>query len=74
MTAVDGDRGVNDDIVYTLVSGNMVINDTESFGINMTTGIIFVNAPVLDREIHQVYTLTVEVRVFHFCLQHILCH
>jgi hypothetical protein len=60
VTAIDGDRGVNDDITYTIVSGNLEINDTESFGINMTTGVIFVNTPVLDREVHPMYTLTVE--------------
>ena len=74
VTAIDGDRGVNDDITYTIVSGNLEINDTESFGINMTTGVIFVNTPVLDREVHPMYTLTVEVCIFHYWLQYIYCH
>ena len=61
VTAFDGDRGVNDNIIYTIVSGNLDINGTESFDINMTTGMIFVNVTMLDRETHEEYRLTVEV-------------
>ena len=38
-----------------------MINETLSFYINDTTGLITVNAPSLDRELHSSYTLVVTV-------------
>ncbi len=60
--AFDGDRGVDDDILYEIISGNLEINGTPSFIIGRETGVISVNnISSLDRETHSQYTLTVQV-------------
>ena len=62
MNAADGDTGVDDDIVYSITAGNLLINGTPSFFINTSTGWISVNVPSLDREEHPMYHLAVRVR------------
>lgn len=62
MHATDQDEGINDDILYTLSNGSLLINGTPSFSINATTGLITVNVPILDREEHPMYTLQIMVR------------
>ncbi len=62
MSASDQDVGVNDDVLYSILSGNSILNGSESFAINATTGVIYVNTTMLDRETHQQYTLFVRVR------------
>ena len=62
VSAYDGDRGVDDDIVYSLEDGNDLIGGNASFAIDNTTGVISVNAASLDRETHDMYTLRVQVR------------
>lgn len=59
--ALDQDLGVNDDVVYEIISGNLEIGGQNSFAINNETGIIFVNVNSLDRETYQQYMLTVMV-------------
>ena len=59
--AIDQDLGVNDDVVYEIISGNLNINGVPSFAINNETGVIFVNTETLDRETYQQYMLTVMV-------------
>ncbi len=61
VSAFDGDRGVDDVILYSIALGNLDINGTESFAIGNESGIITVNVSSLDRETHAQYTLTVEV-------------
>ncbi len=61
--AYDQDREVDDNILYSIISGNSILNETASFDINETTGVIFVNTSQLDRETHQTYTLFIEVGV-----------
>ena len=61
VTAFDQDVGVNDDVIYSILSGNNPINGSESFAINSTTGVIYVNTTVLDRETHASYQLTIGV-------------
>ena len=61
--AMDGDTGVNDDVLYTLEdTGNGLIDGQLSFVINSVTGQISVNVSSLDREEYSSYTLTVQVR------------
>lgn len=62
VSAYDGDRGVDDDIVYSLEDGNDLIGGNASFAINNATGVISVNAASLDRETHDTYSLRVKVR------------
>ena len=64
MRAVDQDEGIDDAILYTISSGNLLINGTPSFAINESTGVISVNVPTLDREEHPTYTLTVTVSIY----------
>jgi hypothetical protein len=59
--AEDQDEGVNDDIIYAITDGNLLINGTMSFSINESTGLISVNVPMLDREEHPMYDLTIRV-------------
>lgn len=59
--ALDQDLGVNDDVVYEIISGNLEIGGQNSFAINNETGVIFVNVNSLDRETYQQYMLTVMV-------------
>lgn len=59
--ALDQDLGVNDDVVYEIISGNLEIGGQNSFVINNETGVIFVNVNSLDRETYQQYMLTVMV-------------
>ncbi len=61
VTAADQDVGVNDNVLYSITSGNSILNGNESFAINATTGVISVNTALLDRETHQQYTLDVRV-------------
>ena len=61
MRAIDQDFGVNDDVVYEIISGNLEINGTSSFAIDNETGVIYVNTNTLDRETYQQYMLTVMV-------------
>ena len=61
VTAVDQDFGVNDDVTYEIISGNLGLDGVESFAINNETGVIYVNTNTLDRETYQQYTLTVMV-------------
>ena len=63
VSAFDQDVGVNDNIIYSIISGNSILNNTPSFDINATTGVIFVNTFQLDRETHATYTLLIEVGV-----------
>ena len=65
VTAVDQDFGVNDDVIYEIVSGNLGIDGIESFAIENETGIIYVNTNSLDRETYQQYTLIVMVTYIH---------
>lgn len=58
--AMDQDEGINDSIIYEIISGNSMINGTPSFAINVTTGWITVNAPQLDRETHSSYSLRIQ--------------
>ena len=58
---MDQDEGINDDIIYTISDGNLIINGTQSFAINESTGLITVDVPMLDREEHSMYTLTITV-------------
>ena len=60
--AIDQDEGLNESVTYLIVSGNDPLGGEPSFGINSTTGVIFVNVTSLDRERTAVYTLTVMVR------------
>lgn len=59
--AYDQDTGVNDNVIYSITSGNLNLNGNESFAIDNTTGLIFVSTANLDRETHQEYTLVVQV-------------
>ena len=61
VTAFDQDVGVNDGVIYSITSGNSPINGSESFAINSTTGVIYVNTTRLDRETHASYILTIGV-------------
>ena len=61
VSALDQDFGINDAIVYRIISGNLVLNGVESFGIDNETGVIYVNTATLDRETHTNYLLTVQV-------------
>ena len=65
VTAQDQDEGINDDVVYSIYDGNYLIGGIPSFSINASTGLITVNVPMLDREIHNMYLLLVEVRIHH---------
>lgn len=58
---MDQDEGINDSILYEILGGNAVINGTPSFSVNETTGVITVNVPMLDREEHPTYSLSVIV-------------
>lgn len=60
--AVDQDEGIDDVIFYEIINGNLQINGTPSFSINESTGLISVNVPMLDREEHPTYMLTIRVR------------
>ena len=61
VVAMDLDRGVDDNVIYSITSGNNLIGGNDSFAINSSTGVIYVNVDQLDRETHLSYTLTVEV-------------
>lgn len=63
VTAIDQDFGVNDDVVYEIISGNLELNGNNSFAIDNETGVIYVNTNTLDRETYQRYMLT--IRVMH---------
>ena len=59
--AFDQDFGVNDDVSYSIISGNLEIDGMDSFAIDNETGVIYVNINSLDRETYQQYMLTVMV-------------
>ena len=62
VSALDGDRGVDDSVFYSLEDdGNSLIGGEVSFVIGNETGEISVNVTSLDRETHTSYTLTVKV-------------
>ena len=61
MSARDQDEGINDTVVYAIISGNLEIGGVPSFSITPSTGVIRVNVTQLDREQHSSYTLTVQV-------------
>lgn len=63
--AFDQDQGINDAILYTITRGNLMINGTPSFFINESTGLITVNVPSLDREVHASYSLEVTVSLWY---------
>lgn len=63
MVAIDQDEGIDDDIIYSITSGNTFINGTPSFVISNTTGWITVNVPLLDREEEEEYNLIITVRI-----------
>ena len=63
--AFDQDFGVNDDVSYSIISGNLEIDGTDSFAIDNETGVIYVNINSLDRETYQQYMLTVMVTHKH---------
>ena len=65
--AFDQDLGVNDAVLYDILSGNLEINGVDSFAINNETGVIYVNTPTLDRETYQQYMLI--IRVTYTCQQ-----
>ena len=60
--AVDQDMGINDTILYSIVGGN-VVNGTQYFDIDRSTGVIFVSVAALDRETVGTYSLSVQVSV-----------
>lgn len=68
VNAVDGDEGINDDILYSITGGNLRINGTPSFSIDASSGWITVNVPSLDREEHNSYVLEITVRLQLFSL------
>ena len=60
--AMDGDRGVDDEIFYRLEdAGNSLIDGDLSFIIDPESGELSVNVTSLDRELHSLYSLTVKV-------------
>lgn len=61
VTAFDQDLGVNDAVVYEIISGNLEIDGIGSFAIDNETGVIYVNTSSLDRETYQQYMLTIMV-------------
>lgn len=65
VVARDGDMGVNDSIIYSIVSGNELINETYLFIIDNETGVISVNISRLDRETDDEHTLVVQVSVLN---------
>ncbi len=68
---MDQDEGIDDDIIYSIASGNTRINGTPSFFINETTGWITVSVPLLDREEEEEYILTIMVpNISHILFVH----
>lgn len=65
---MDQDEGIDDDILYSITSGNTPINGTPSFVIDETTGWITVNVPILDREEEDQYNLIITVRIIPILL------
>ena len=59
--AIDQDFGVNDAVLYDIISGNLELDGVDSFAINNETGVLYVNTPTLDRETYQQYMLTIRV-------------
>lgn len=66
--ANDQDEGIDDDISYGIILGNLMINGTPTFSINTTTGVISVNVLSLDREEHDEYSLQIEVHNLYFSI------
>lgn len=65
MVARDGDMGVNDSVIYSIVNGNELINGTYLFIMDNETGVISVNVDRLDRETIAEHTLLIKVCVLN---------
>eukprot|EP00731_Ephydatia_muelleri_P025870 Em0017g953a len=64
MSAYDGDRGINDTIIYSIINGNnplTIANITSpSFGIGNLSGVIYVLVSRLKWEVYSTYILQVQ--------------
>ena len=65
MNAQDGDRDINDNITYSIVPGNDLVNGTNIFIIDNETGVISVNIDILDRETFSEHDLSVQVCMYN---------